>query len=476
MLKAGVIVFTVAVDITSTMKASLKLREGQKPLVRAKIPINILGLPLISGIAAGDSKELCLHLGTFWDAGPAVKVAYKPNDTWNPFSMVLKTGIGEWGSPSGAALAMTAEINLLGRGNPSFCLNFKPQFGDFTIKKSVRSSLVLPPKQSEEDGLFGSKHFQAPFIPEAVKSDLTESSHSKEATPSRFQMNFNGFENGSLKGREEDSEMENGNGTLSPKPSENKNGFALNMAEKKSSHKYQIGETLKELKSVGAEKLLEGFSLTAHSRFPVRKHAVVQVRWGVKLPLDLLNGWEAGNQSGFSTLKLPCLFLEKVSIENVEHMRSARKGSPFVGLQSPLENLLLPVIREEANELAHITGICYSMRRQLHILRAENRVLKKAMEDMSSELEHKGIRNSNDNFPNGEASSWQKPLERAPEKDKAREANYRESDKKKTGTRDNSKKESKAPNGAFGNDFPTSTGNSAVDVSEELKKAIRGAS
>lgn len=455
------------------MKASLKLREGQKPLVRAKIPINILGLPLISGIAAGDSKELCLHLGTFWDAGPAAKLAYKPNDTWNPFSMVLKTGIGEWGSPTGAALAMTAEINLLGRGNPSFFLNFKPQFGDFTIKKSVRSSLVLPTKQSEEDGLFGAKPFQALFTAEAVKSGLTECSHSKEATPSRLQMNFNGFENGSLKGREEDSDIEND--TLGPNPSETKTGFALNMSEKKSSHKYQIGETLKEFKSVGAEKLLEGLSLTAHSRFPVRKHAIVQVRWGVKLPLDLLNGWEVGNQSGVSTLKLPCLFLEKVSIENVEHMRSARKGSPFVGLQPSMENLMLPVIREEANELAHITGICYSMRRQLHLLQAENRVLKKAMEDMSSELEYKGIRKSSDNFSN-EASSWQKPLEGSPEKDKVREANHRESDKKKTGSRDSFKRESKAPSGGFGDDFPTSTGNSALDVSEELKKAIRGAS
>ncbi|GLJ46111.1 hypothetical protein SUGI_0971250 [Cryptomeria japonica] len=114
-LNAGVIVFTGAVDVTPTMKASLKLREAQKSLVRAKIRINILGLSLISGIAVGGSKILCLHMGTFWDAGPAVKVAYKGNDTWNPFSMVLKMGIGEWGSPSAAALAMTIQINLLVR-------------------------------------------------------------------------------------------------------------------------------------------------------------------------------------------------------------------------------------------------------------------------------------------------------------------------------------------------------------------------
>ena len=57
-----------------------KLREGQKPLVREKVPLNILGLPLVSGIYAEDNKEFCLHLGTFWDTGPAFKHAYKPND------------------------------------------------------------------------------------------------------------------------------------------------------------------------------------------------------------------------------------------------------------------------------------------------------------------------------------------------------------------------------------------------------------
>lgn len=438
------------------MKASLKLREGQKPLVRAKIPLSILGLPLVSGIYAGDSKELCLHLGTFWDTGPALKLAYKPNDSWNPFSVILKTGTGEWGSPAGAAMTMSAEINLLGRGNPSFCLQLKPQFGDFTLSQSARSSLVLPSKEGEEGGLFG---------PIAHKP-----SFSQETTPSKFSLKFNGFEN-----KEEGSSFEKTpdvvNGTTTPNPIEN-GGFAVNYPEE-GLNKYHFSDGIGNLKafwSLRAEKLLGGVSLAARSSLPVRKHAIVRVRWGIKLPSDLFKGLEAGDQSGFTLSKLPCLFLDKVSIENVEQRRNV-KGTGYYGrVQAPLEDLMLPIIREEANELAQITGICCSMKRQLHLLQTENRVLKKTVEDMRSELQYKGVGNSTDNFSNLEASQWQ---------EKPRESN-KEGDRKKGGSREGPKRDqrsdSKAPNAGLGNDFTISTGTPAVDVSEELKKAIRGAS
>nr|DAD29992.1 TPA_asm: hypothetical protein HUJ06_031460 [Nelumbo nucifera] len=125
------------------MKASLKFREDQKPLFRAKVPLCILGLPFQSGISAGDSKELCLNLGTLFESGPSLRIAYRPNDSWNPFSLVLKTGIGNFGSPFSAPMTMSAEFNLLRRGNPSFFIQFKPQFGDFSIKKCTSSPIVL---------------------------------------------------------------------------------------------------------------------------------------------------------------------------------------------------------------------------------------------------------------------------------------------------------------------------------------------
>ncbi|KAK7815418.1 hypothetical protein CFP56_001595 [Quercus suber] len=121
------------------MKASLKFREDQKPLLRAKVPLSILGLPFQSGVIAGESKELTLNLGTFFESGPSIKIAYRPNDTWNPFSLVVKTGTGPFGSPISSSMLMSAEFNLIGRGNPGFMLHFKPQFGDFSIKKSQSS-------------------------------------------------------------------------------------------------------------------------------------------------------------------------------------------------------------------------------------------------------------------------------------------------------------------------------------------------
>ncbi|KAJ1409883.1 hypothetical protein SESBI_22352 [Sesbania bispinosa] len=123
------------------MKASLKFREEQKkPLFRAKVPLSILGMPFQSGIVAGDSKELTLNLATFFESGPSLKVAYRPNDSRNPFSLIVKTGTGPFGSPLSSSMLMSCEFNLLSRnGGPLFMLHFKPRFGDFTFKKSQSS-------------------------------------------------------------------------------------------------------------------------------------------------------------------------------------------------------------------------------------------------------------------------------------------------------------------------------------------------
>ncbi|CAI0540083.1 unnamed protein product, partial [Linum tenue] len=106
----------------------------------AKIPLSILGLPFQSGIVVGEAKELSLNLSTFFDSGPSFEVAYRPNDSWNPFSLMLKTGSGSFGSPTSSPMVMSAEFNLVGKGNPSFMLHFKLRFGDFSIKKSQASS------------------------------------------------------------------------------------------------------------------------------------------------------------------------------------------------------------------------------------------------------------------------------------------------------------------------------------------------
>ncbi|KAE8668457.1 hypothetical protein F3Y22_tig00112319pilonHSYRG00097 [Hibiscus syriacus] len=152
------------------MKASLKFREEKKPVLRAKIPLSILGLPFQSGIVAGDSKELALNLSTFFESGPSIKISYRPNDGWNPFSVIVKTGTGPFGSPISSSMLMSAEFNLLGRGNPSFMLHFKPQFGDFSIKKSQSSVFDKAVKPSNGRVLEDDSSIEVMDCP-AVKGD-----------------------------------------------------------------------------------------------------------------------------------------------------------------------------------------------------------------------------------------------------------------------------------------------------------------
>ncbi|KAG0463608.1 hypothetical protein HPP92_019677 [Vanilla planifolia] len=130
------------------MKASLKFREDQRPLARAKIPISVLGLPFLAGAVAGEQSDLRIELTTAFECGPAFRVSYRPHDPFNTFALSVKTGIGAFGSPLSGPMSMTSEFNLLaprgGAGSPSFSVVFKPRLGDFCFKKSASSS---PPRK-----------------------------------------------------------------------------------------------------------------------------------------------------------------------------------------------------------------------------------------------------------------------------------------------------------------------------------------
>ncbi|KAM6547949.1 hypothetical protein CsatB_019625 [Cannabis sativa] len=237
------------------MKASVKFRDDQKPLLRAKIPLNILGFPFQSGIVAGDSKELTLNLGTFFESGPSVRISYRPNDTWNPFSLVVKTGTGAFGSPISSSMMMSAEFNLLGRGNPRFMLHFKPAFGDFSLKKthsSVFDSLVKP-----QTGVVG------------LESDESSSKGVGE-TPAMI---------GSFPGK---------------KISVLSSGTPLTSS---------------------IAGLLGGMEVTANTSMPVRGRAVVNFRWGVRAPSEIRSG--ANLTAGISFQKIPFLVMNKIGIEHV---------------------------------------------------------------------------------------------------------------------------------------------------------------
>ncbi|XP_073010048.1 uncharacterized protein [Typha latifolia] len=294
------------------MKASIKFREDRKPLVRAKVPISVLGLPFLSGIAAGDGKELRLDLATAFEFGPSFRVSYCPNDSWNPFTLAIKTGIGAFGSPAAAPFSMTAEFNLLGRGvgtgGPTFSILFKPRFGDFTIKKSALSS-------------------SAPIPAAAVEENI----HASNGQPP-----INGLENGVHSGKKA-------------------NGFAADVGTS------GVG---------GIGRMLSGVEVTARSVLPVGNRAAVRFRWGLKMPPELRSAISDGGGRypvpGITLSKIPLLVMNKVSIEHV-----VDKAEP----------------KESKTTLAHEAAETSSLvKRQLESMQAENNLLRRAVEDIRTEI------------------------------------------------------------------------------------------
>ncbi|KAF5750674.1 hypothetical protein HS088_TW03G01013 [Tripterygium wilfordii] len=288
------------------MKASLKFREDQKPLFRAKVPLTVLGFPFQSGVVAGDSKELTLNLATFFESGPSMKLSYRPNDTWNPFSLVVKTGTGSFGSPVSSSMLMSAEFSLLGRGNPTFMLHFKPQFGDFSIKKSQSSSVL---------------------------DKVT------------------GHQNGAV------SEVDG----------------SIEVVEKSEVNSGFYGKSITVLQPYTAGALasaLSGIEVTARTALPVRSHAVLNFRWGVRFPAEMKS---VDPTAGISLKKIPFLVMNKIGIEHVDGKDSKEKSAKVNN-----DLYLLGV--------SDIGEACFAVKRQLEILQAENSLLKRAVEDLRQEI------------------------------------------------------------------------------------------
>lgn len=294
------------------MKASLKFRDDQKPLLRAKVPLSILGLPFQSGIVAGETKELTLNLGTFFEAGPALKIAYRPNDTWNPFSLVVKTGTGPYGSPISSSMLMSAEFNLLGRGNPSFMLHFKPQFGDFSIKKS-QSSVFDRTTVTPRNGVVSEEDTSIEVVENPAMNGTFNVQKITSLTPE------------------------------SP-----------------------------ESPAAVIAKLFSGMEVAARTKLPVRSRAVVNFCWGVRVPAELKS---MGNNptAGIAFQKIPFLVMNKIGIEHVDG-RDSKKASAGAGPDSiPPPNV-------------DVAEACFTVKRQLEVLQADNGSLKKAVEDLRREF------------------------------------------------------------------------------------------
>lgn len=259
------------------MKASIKFREEQKPLFRAKIPLNVLSLPFQSGVVAGESKEFSLNLSTLFDAGPTFKIAYRPDDTQNPFSFICKTGIGHFGSPVSSPFTMSAEFNFVGNQNPTFFIHFKPKFGDFAIKKSLSSSVLskkTDPKLNDSrstDGVpaWGTRYFEeSGLFPRAGKISVLPVESAAAAAAATSVM----------------------------------------------------------------ESVLSGAKVKATTALPLKNRAVVSCRWGLRFPPasaadevgDAVIVAKNERTTGISFRRFPMLLIDKISIEHVAKEKTTK--------------------------------------------------------------------------------------------------------------------------------------------------------
>ncbi|KAL9246922.1 hypothetical protein vseg_020400 [Gypsophila vaccaria] len=236
------------------MKLSLKFREEtahQNPLLRAKIPVTILGLPFISGVVAGDSPDLSFSLRSNFSAGPSLSLSYHPTlsppssaapttAAFPPFAVSIKSGVGVFGSPKESPLVFTAKFNLNFMNSPTFSLFIKPQFGNFSLFKEVNSG---------GDG--------------------------------RARVGGAGLGNGSV--------------------TDFGNGVDLGDGSR-------MGGVLKGLsRETSKGGILSGIFVAARTSMPVAKRAVVNFRWGVDFPDE-----GEGVKAGFPVLVMNKITLERV--------------------------------------------------------------------------------------------------------------------------------------------------------------------
>lgn len=226
------------------MKLSLKHRDDQhhnnndnlNPLITAKIPISILNHPFLTSISTNSlSSDLSFSLSSNFSSGPSLKLSYAPTSkataqTQPPISLSLKSGLGFFGSPDRSPLVFKAHFSLSSQ-NPAFSLHFKPQFGNFALKKTALSNQ-------------GTGSDSEPIKALNLGSASVENGCLRDGSSSIWQ----------------DVKLEPcGNGV---------DGFS----------------GPKEAEGSG---LFTGIALMARTVFPVRKNLVVNMRWGVNLPSDL---------------------------------------------------------------------------------------------------------------------------------------------------------------------------------------------
>ncbi|XP_062073696.1 uncharacterized protein LOC133777948 [Humulus lupulus] len=371
------------------MKLSLKLQgdrhdqstlHHQIPLVTAKVPISIFNQPFLTSVSTtptatttSPSSHLSFSLSSFFKSGPSLKFTYSPTSaTSPPFSLSLKSGLGLFGSADESPLVFKAHFTFSST-NPSFSLHFKPQFGNFSLRKTTFSN-------PNGDRVSGSA---------SVRDISLESG---------------GLEDGFV------PEGSSGWQELKLEPCSGKNGVVGGDSNEGKSGVYTNGGVERSLSWKEPEKdgIFSGIAVMAKTVLPVTKRVTMNMRWGVGLPSNLGS-------------KLPCLTLNKIGIERVEEENEEEKNKNKK--KSDESNV---------SDLELLKGMCFWMKRDLELLEKENKEMKQSLEKMQFGAPGKHFRGGSDNggkimqLPSGESTSefeqWKKSKKTAKEENGKRDS------------------------------------------------------
>ncbi|GJN15772.1 hypothetical protein PR202_gb02711 [Eleusine coracana subsp. coracana] len=315
------------------MKASIKFRDDDRPLMRAKVPIGVLGLPFQSGLSAGgDPRELRFDLSTAFASGPSLRLSYLPNDAGLPFALTVRAGLGPLGSPARAPFALAAEFNLLSSdpSSPAFFLRLKPRLGDFSLAHTLRSS-----SSSSSAGPASSP------TPRKIGEVSGGNGHQHEAGYNYKAFSFSG------------------------------NGLAADVAA--------AGRS-----GGGLGALLSGMRLTTRSVLPLWGRASLRFNWGLRVPPELQPGALADAKGARAPVsKMPLLVMSKVCIEQSPRAdgdkRCGMADASIAGVSNGSSGYGGGGSDDEV--------VAFSLvKRQLEAMNVENVMLRRAVEDLRAEV------------------------------------------------------------------------------------------
>ncbi|ESR45682.1 hypothetical protein CICLE_v10003586mg, partial [Citrus x clementina] len=230
-------------------------------------------------------QHLSFSLSTNFPSSPSFKLNYTALSTTctstTPFSFSSKSGLDLFGSPQDFPLIFSAHFSL-SYTNPTnftlmFLLHFKPQFGNFSLHKTTSSSNPNPANSGP---------------------------HLQSRSPSNTEFANRSISDESFGWKDLKLEPRSGNG----------NGSFFNGVDSICSDGIGFVRDRTSLLKDDDKKggFLGGIAVKARTVLPVTKRVMMNLRWGVNLPVD-------------SEVKMPCLTANEIGIERVEKVEEVKR-------------------------------------------------------------------------------------------------------------------------------------------------------